>query len=883
MVFAVTNTASPSQGTNYLKITSTAGGGDGGIDTYWNGSGTNWIVAGVTYTLSFDLQYVSGVNSVWVSASCYANGVWKDLVPSPTQFLTNEYTNVWRHYSFDFTPTNSGVFYVGFRPKVGGNIVTETFLLDNVILKPRHDVVGHVICGYQGWFNTPSDGASLGWGHWANGTPAPGNVHVAMWPDVRGHYAPLDTTGFGSLGNGAPAQLFSSHDQGTVNTHFYWMQRYGIDGVAVQCFAGNLPTNFPWTGNNQVQTNYLAAWTVKQSNIMTAAEDYGRTFYVTYDISGMGSNSTTWVATISNHWVNYFSNPGGFTSSPAYARQGTNPVVQLWGLGVQGNNTPSDGAAALQLVRWFQTNQHCYVVGGVVAVWRVFGDAGLTNWCWPNFMQVYTNLNMISPWTVGGGQSNATVDSVTMTNYTKPDFSYCNARGIAYQPVFFPGFDFSNADPSRLHNATPRNQGSFMWRWVYDFCRLGITNAYLAMFDEYDEGTAIAKAASDSSLIPTNQYFQTLSADGVFVSSDFYLRLAGAASTAIAAGVPLASTNVPIPLSVGPDWFRSGLEYDTTYPPDPTNDYTYDPYVTWNDTVDSGNSINIGPFAAPDTVPHCAKVLDQTAHVGRGSILCKGRATSTAHAYCYFKVFSVNIPVNSNTKLSYWSYPGNTLGRFVAVDLIMTDGTTLRDSGAVDQNGVSVHPAAGRGAVGQWSQTICNIGQWLNGKTIAKIDIAYDHSGATNEFLNWLDDIEISDGFPAGNYKLVNLESGKALWSRDYVDSGELQVWSYQTNQTQQWRIDDFDNNNVIYCSATNKAIWAVSTNNQAKTRIYTYVPGLSSQRWELVPADRYYKISSMWNGMFLTESATTNGAYIIQQTLNTNNTNSQTWSIQSP
>ena len=47
------------------------------------------------------------------------------------------------------------------------------------------------------------------------------------------------------------------------------------------------------------------------------------------------------------------------------------------------------------------------------------------------------------------------------------------------------------------------------------------------MFDEYDEGTAIAKAAEDKSMAPTDQYFLALNADGVYVSSDFYLRLVG--------------------------------------------------------------------------------------------------------------------------------------------------------------------------------------------------------------------------------------------------------------------------------------------------------------------------------------------------------------------
>ena len=69
---------------------------------------------------------------------------------------------------------------------------------------------------------------------------------------------------------------------------------------------------------------------------------------------------------------------------------------------------------------------------------------------------------------------------------------------------------------------------------------------YIAMFDEYDEGTAIAKAAEDSSMIPTNQYFLTLDADGVHLSSDFYLRLAGAANNMIKGQSPLTLT-VPIP------------------------------------------------------------------------------------------------------------------------------------------------------------------------------------------------------------------------------------------------------------------------------------------------------------------------------------------------
>lgn len=66
------------------------------------------------------------------------------------------------------------------------------------------------------------------------------------------------------------------------------------------------------------------------------------------------------------------------------------------------------------------------------------------------------------------------------------------------------------------------------------------------MFDEYDEGTAIAKAAEDSSMIPTDQYFLTLDADGVHVSSDFYLRLNNEGTRMMKGEIPLRSShNVP--------------------------------------------------------------------------------------------------------------------------------------------------------------------------------------------------------------------------------------------------------------------------------------------------------------------------------------------------
>jgi hypothetical protein len=73
----------------------------------------------------------------------------------------------------------------------------------------------------------------------------------------------------------------------------------------------------------------------------------------------------------------------------------------------------------------------------------------------------------------------------------------------------------------------------------------------------------------------------------------------------------------------------------------------------------------------------------------------------------------------------------------------------LRDCGAVDYNSISIHPNAGHGgsiAINSWSQIKCNIGQWLNGKTIDRIWIAYDRSAGTGQFRGFIDDVIITDG-----------------------------------------------------------------------------------------------------------------------------------------
>ncbi len=75
--------------------------------------------------------------------------------------------------------------------------------------------------------------------------------------------------------------------------------------------------------------------------------------------------------------------------------------------------------------------------------------------------------------------------------------------------------------------------------------------------------------------------------------------------------------------------------------------------------------------------------------------------------------------------------------------IIITDGSVLRSSGAVDQNGVNMHPKSGRGVIGQWNFITSNIGQWCEGKVIKRILVAYDQQLTFGQYKGYIDDIII--------------------------------------------------------------------------------------------------------------------------------------------
>ncbi|WP_154402503.1 lectin [Mucilaginibacter endophyticus] len=360
------------------------------------------------------------------------------------------------------------------------------------------DVVGKITVGYQGWFSAKGDGSPIN---------SFSHTNLEMWPDMREYKSAYEAVPFsqdgstqppfsGTLTNGQPATMFSSYDAGTVNLHFQWMRQYGIDCAALQRFANEISPG----SLIKDQRDGMAR------KVETAAVANGIKFYIMYDASGWGDLNA-----IKSDWTNTIKGTLDLLNSSAYAKQNGKPVVSIYGLGYASH--PSSAIEALDLINWFK-NQGCYVIGSIPGGWLKGENTK------PNFNETFAAFNMLSAWGVGGLIDNG------YAAWIAGDQSFCREHGIDYQPCIYPGTAFHNTNGTiSRKNEIPRQHGDLLWKQFATLKQASISTTYIAMFDELNEATSIFKVAEDSTMIPKGKYFLTLDADGVHVSSDFYLRL----------------------------------------------------------------------------------------------------------------------------------------------------------------------------------------------------------------------------------------------------------------------------------------------------------------------------------------------------------------------
>jgi hypothetical protein len=346
-------------------------------------------------------------------------------------------------------------------------------------------LTGKIMCGYQGWFNTPTDGADKGWKHWGQdgGTFEPGSCVIDFWPDMS-EMEPDEkyATPF-QHADGSTAYVFSAYNRKTVLRHFKWMFQYGIDGVFLQRFA--VSTTTP-TGLNHCNTVLYSC--------REGANTYGRAYAVMYDLSGLVAGGTQqvindWKFLVDSMKITRDSN------DRAYLHHNGKPVVTIWGIGFNDRLYTLDECRSLVD---FLKNDPNYggntVMIGVPSYWRT-----LTRDC-VNDVRVHEialAADIVSPWAVGRFSDDVTLNDY-VNNVWAPDVNWCRTNNKEYLPVVFPGFSWYNLKyPNATFNAIPRRQGQFLWSQYASVINAGATMIYQAMFDEINEGTAIFKCTND--------------------------------------------------------------------------------------------------------------------------------------------------------------------------------------------------------------------------------------------------------------------------------------------------------------------------------------------------------------------------------------------------
>src|SRR6516162_1931280 len=175
---------------------------------------------------------------------------------------------------------------------------------------------GKVLCGYQGWFRCPGDPANRGWVHWSRDTKriTPETLTFEMWPDLSefSKEEKYPALGFRHR-DGTQAFLFSSANERTVERHFDWMAKYGIDGVLVQRFV---------TGVQDPDASRVVC------HVRTAANRTGRVFAVEYDMSGTPAEKL--FDLITNDWKRLVDETR-ITADPRYLHHNGRPVLAVWG------------------------------------------------------------------------------------------------------------------------------------------------------------------------------------------------------------------------------------------------------------------------------------------------------------------------------------------------------------------------------------------------------------------------------------------------------------------------------------------------------------------------------------------------------------------------
>ena len=338
-----------------------------------------------------------------------------------------------------------------------------------------------VMAGYQGWFHNRTGGTMF---------RDEDSVRLDMWPDVS-EYEKTYPTGL-KLPNGETARFFCSDDESTVETHFRWMEEYGLDGVFFQRFFNNATRPTP--------EGREASVTVLRHGLK-AAQKHGRAVSVMYDLSGLKPGRDDCLKLVDD-WKFLVDEVKvtSFGERNLYLHHRAKPLVVIWGVGFP-DRPYRLGSIKLEEFIDFLRNDPvyggCSVMLGVPTCWRTLEYDCVND---PYLHTLIRKADLVLPWMVQRFTPLLHFEMDRYRDTIRKDIAWCDAAGVDYVPLVFPGFSWHNL--SRHEKgiggvkpvaSIPRMGGRFYWDQIQTAVTAGAKRLYVAMFDEVNEGTAIFK------------------------------------------------------------------------------------------------------------------------------------------------------------------------------------------------------------------------------------------------------------------------------------------------------------------------------------------------------------------------------------------------------
>lgn len=377
---------------------------------------------------------------------------------------------------------------------------------------------GLVMAGYQGWFRAPDKGMLY---------PEEKQVRIDMWPDVS-EYEKTYPTGL-KLADGSGARFFSSTDKSTIDTHFKWMQQYGVDGVFMQRFFSAAR---PEARN---RSHVL-------QNGMEAASKYERAVGVMYDLSGLkGSGEDCSILIDDWKYLVDSLRVTNQTGAQTYVFFNGKPLVTIWGVGFPDRPYDIRNIGLERFIDFLKNDPEyggCSVMLGVPTFWRDLNADCIHD---PYLHELIKQADIVLPWTVQRFTPLLHNDMDRYRDVILADMQWCKANGIDYVPCVCPGFSWHNLsryefpDDIKPSGSIPRQGGRFYWQQISTAINAGASMLYIAMFDEVNEGTAIFKCTDNP---PVGKDIQFVGMDGQ--PSDHYLWLTGEAAKMLRKEKPLS-------------------------------------------------------------------------------------------------------------------------------------------------------------------------------------------------------------------------------------------------------------------------------------------------------------------------------------------------------